>query len=142
MWRVAGIALVTGVLACGAGACAFQSTLTRSPAGAGATVGEIQIDVREEARLKEGVPGASIELVNAANENWDSPLRHVAADSAGHASFARLAPARYTIRAWAAGHDTVTQRLNVGAGDIQSVRISLRSDRCVVVVTSSGPVCM
>jgi hypothetical protein len=138
-------AIAIGVAAAGVvlwtSSCEFQSTYSRSPNPGDASVGELQIDVREETRLTEGVRSAVVELVPASNDDWRTPLRHVAADTSGRATMGDLAPAHYSIRVWAAGYDTVTQHVRVKAGKIDAVRIALRDDRCKVVVTSHGPVC-
>jgi hypothetical protein len=106
------------------------------------SVGAIQVEVRQERDLTQGVRGAQVEVVAASDQNWWNPLRRVVADTTGLAVVAGMPPARYAVRAWAAGHDTVTQRVSVSGGQVKLVRISLREDRCKVVVTQSGPVCM
>ena len=136
------IALVTVGFVCSTSSCANRSTMTLRSGDLRSDVGEIRVDVREETRHTEAVGGAAIALVAASMEDWAAPLRNEVADTAGHAVIAGLRPARYTIRVWAAGHDTVTQRVTMSAGQAEAVRVSLRNVRCTVVVTSTGPVCM
>ncbi len=121
-------------------ACAHQTEIAIPAGERRPGIGELQIDVREDTRLTEGVRGAVVE-VTAANGDWNTPLRHVVADTAGNATIGGLSPAHYSLRVWAAGYDTVTQRVSVKAGEIEAVRVALRDDRCKVVVTSHGPVC-
>jgi hypothetical protein len=132
---------VTASILC-ASSCAapFQVALGAVPTSV--DVGSIQLDVREEIRLTQPVSGALVELVAAANENWQIPLRRAIVDTAGRTVFAGLVPAHYAVRVWAIGHDTVTQHINVKGGHMEEVRIRLRDDRCTPVVTASGPVCM
>jgi hypothetical protein len=107
-----------------------------------ANTGAIQLDVREETRHTEAVGGSVVELVPAAREDWQNPLRRVVTDTAGRTVFAGLVPARYAVRVWAVGHDTVTQRLNVKRGEVEALHVRLRDDRCTPVVTQNGVVCM
>ncbi len=123
-----------------AAACAHQTEVAIPAAERRPGIGELRIDVRKDTRLTEGVRGAVVEVA-APNGDWKTPLRHVAADTAGRVMIGDLAPAHYSLRVWATGHDTVTQRVSVKAGEIESVRVALRDDRCKVVVTSHGPVC-
>ena len=122
--------------------CGQQPAIQTIPGETSATLGAIQLDVREETRLTEGVKGATVELVPASNENWRAPLREVTADSSGRIILSALAPERYAVRAWATGHDTVTERVVVTAGKIQEIRIKLRDDHCKPLLTGHGPVCM
>ncbi len=105
-------------------------------------LGAIQVDVHDANRVTQGVSRASVELVAGSRGNWSEPLRQLVTDTAGRVVIAGLAPARYAIRIWAAGFDTVTQRLNVKAGRVQPLPVRLRSVECTPVVTVSGPVCM
>jgi hypothetical protein len=110
--------------------------------GVSGTLGEIQLDIRDENRLTQGVNGAFVKLVPASNEDWRAPLREATSDSSGHVTITALQPDRYAIRVWAAGHDTVTERFRVMPGTIDAIRVKLRADRCTPLVTTHGPVCM
>jgi hypothetical protein len=81
-------------------------------------------------------------LVAVSRENWNEPLVHIVTDTAGRAVIAGLVPARYAIRIWAVGYDTVAQRLYVKAGKVQPLPVRLRSIACTPGVTAAGPVCM
>jgi hypothetical protein len=141
MQRAIRIAVAALGVACSVSSCAHQTEIA-IPAGARrGGIGELQIDVREETRLTEGVRGAVIELVATPSEDWRSPLRHVTADTAGRATIKDLVAAHYTVRVWATGHDTVTQAVGIKAGEIDAVRVTLRDIHCTVIVTSHGPVC-
>jgi hypothetical protein len=136
-------AVAASVIAAAVCACAPpQPSVQAVPGETSASLGAIQLDVREETRLTEGVNGATVELVPASKEDWRAPLREVTADSSGRVVLAALAPERYAIRVWAAGHDTVTQRITVTAGKIEALRIKLRDDHCTPLLTGHGPVCM
>jgi len=135
------IALIALAVASISAACAHNQTAQPINGGSG-DLGALQIDVREETHLKEGVAGATVELTSDAKASGQASLRRVTADTSGKATFDRLTPARYAIRVWAAGHDTVTEHVAVRAGQLETVRVAIRDDHCTVVVTSSGPVCM
>ena len=122
--------------------CDRQTTTDLAPDAQPATLGAIEIDIREETRLTEGVKGATVQLVPASNENWRAPLRELAADSSGHIVLTSLAPERYAVRVWAAGHDTVTERVVVTRGKLRALRVKLRDDHCAPLLTAHGPVCM
>jgi hypothetical protein len=134
--------LATAAAACAASGCVRDPAIVVSPVAQSPDLGAIQLDVHEANRLTQGVSSASVELVAASRENWNEPLRHIVTDTAGRAVIAGLAPARYAIRVWAAGHDTVTQRLDVKAGKVQPLPVRLRTNGCTPVVTARGPVCM
>jgi hypothetical protein len=123
-------------------ACARQPSIAVAPGAQSTTVGSIQLDIREATRLTQGVGGASVELVSEADKNWEHPLRRAVADSAGRAAIGELSPDRYAVRVWAIGHDTVTERISITVGHVQSLRVKLRNDQCTPVVTAHGPVCM
>jgi hypothetical protein len=123
-------------------ACVRDPAIAVSPVAQSPDLGAIQLDVHEANRLTQGVSRASVDLVAASHEDWSQPLRHTVTDAAGRAVIADLAPARYAIRVWAVGHDTVTQRFDVKAGRVQPLPVRLRDDRCTPVVTATGPVCM
>jgi len=122
--------------------CARQPSVALTPGARSSAFGSIQIAVREETRLTEGVGGASVALVPASKEDWRAPLRVIAADTSGRATLSNLPPQRYTVRVWAAGHDTITERISVAAGKVYLVRVKLRDDHCTPLLTAHGPVCM
>ena len=134
---------VAAILAASAAAgCVRDPAIVVSPVVQSPGLGAIQLDVHDANRVTQGISRASVELVTASRENWSDPLAHIVTDTAGRAVMAGLAPARYAIRVWAVGYDTVTQRLSVKAGKVQPLPVRLRSIACTPVVTSAGPVCM
>jgi hypothetical protein len=134
---------MAAILAASAAAgCVRDPAIVVSPVAQSPGLGAIQLDVHDANRLTQGISRASVELVPASRENWNEPLTHIVTDTAGRAVIAGLAPARYAIRVWAAGYDTVTRRLGVTAGKVQPLPVRLRSIACTPVVTATGPVCM
>ena len=123
-------------------ACVHDPAIAVSPVAQSPGLGAIQLDVHDANRVTQGITGASVEWVTASRESWNQPLPHVLTDTAGRAVIAGLPPARYAIRVWAVGYDTVTQRLDVKAGQVQPLPVRLRSIACTPVVTAHGPVCM
>lgn len=122
--------------------CVRDPAIVVSPVAQSSGLGAIQLDVHDANRVTQGVGRASVELVAASREDWNDPLVRIVADTAGRAVIAGLAPARYAIRIWAVGYDTVTQRLDVKAGKVKPLPVRLRSIACTPVVTAYGPVCM
>jgi hypothetical protein len=142
MQHLLGNATAAFVMAAGICSCASQPAVHALPGEASVALGAIQLDVREETRLTEGVNGATVVLVPASREDWSAPLREVTADSSGRVILSSLTPDRYAVRVWATGHDTVTERVRVTAGKIEEVRVKLRDDHCTPLLTAHGPVCM
>ena len=142
MRRIVASILTASAAAWAGTACVRDPAIVVLPIAQSPDLGAIQLDVHDANRLTQGISRASVELIVASRENWNEPLRHIVTDTAGRAVIAGLAPARYAIRVWAAGFDTVTQRLNVRAGKVQPLPVRLRSNSCTPVVTARGPVCM
>lgn len=140
MRRIAVLTLL-GVAATGS-ACVRDPAIAVSPLAQSPGLGAIQFDVHDANRLTQEISHASVDLVAASRENWNEPLRHAVTDTAGRAVIAGLTPARYAIRVWAVGFDTVTQRLDVKAGKVEPLPVRLLGNSCTPVVTSHGPVCM
>lgn len=135
-------ALAASAAAWTGSACIRDPAIAVLPVAQSPDLGAIQLEVHDANRLTQRVSRASVELVAASRENWNEPLRRTVTDTAGRAVIAGLAPARYAIRFWAVGYDTVTQRLDVKAGKVQPLPVRLRSIACTPVVTARGPVCM
>jgi hypothetical protein len=125
-----------------ASACVRDPAIAVSPVAQSPDLGAIQLEVHDANRVTQGINGASVEWVTASREDWNQPLPHVLTDTTGRAVIAGLPPARYAIRVWATGYDTVTQRINVKAGKVEPLPVRLRSIACTPVVTARGPVCM
>ncbi len=123
-------------------ACVRDPAMTVSPVAQSSDLGAIQLAVHDANHVTQGISGASIEWLTSSREDWNQPLPRVLTDTAGRAVIAGLPPARYAIRVWAAGYDTVTQRLSVKAGKVEALPVRLRSIACTPVVTARGPVCM
>ncbi len=142
MKRFVATILAASTAALTSSACVRDPAIVVSPVAQSPDLGAIQLEVHDANRVTQGITGASVEWTTTSRENWNQPLPHVLTDTTGRAVIAGLPPARYAIRVWAVGYDTVTQRLDVKAGKVQPLPVRLRSIACTPVVTARGPVCM